>query len=753
MARQPETALRAQRLVAVGAVALLVTATSVAFGRVFTGHEATWKLVVAGLASTAVAGLFERRSLLLATLASLALMLLAVGWLVFPSTTLDGLPTRETLRAIGHAMGQVGVQARTEVSPTAPLDPLLLAAVTAVWTATFSAHALAIRAGSPVLAALPPVALVGFADTVLEDGVRPGYAILFLVAVLAVVFIDGLRRIRQWGPVWEWSGAGHRRLSSTTGRGARRVAAVAVGVAALVPGILPGLRAGPLLDLSSGGSDLIHIDPFVSVQNWLRQKSPVTLFTVNSTAPSYWRLLALDSFDGASWTNAETEALKGQTLYPPVSIPPSDPVGDTKLVQHYRVEADIGSPFWLPMAYPAQFVQIDSNTVGYYSTLGAVITPDGLHEGDTYTVDSLPLAPTADELRSAPSHIKTNYGDIFLPGDMPPRIKAIAEQWTAGAVTNFDKVLAIQNHLTDLTQFRYDQSVKPAADSATLLRFLTTDRAGFCQQFATAMAALVRELRIPARVAVGFTTGTQLGPTAADGTRTYKVTTANAHSWVEVYFPGYGWLPFEPTPQRTNPIAEITGSYLSPIPAGGCPPAQGPCGDPTETHPGKNGPSGVQNRHRFETPLAPGRPAEPASHFPWGLLAWAMLGLATAALVLVPSVKAVTRRAVVMRAGKPRELVLATYRVFDGEATEIGLGRGTGETLHEYRERLLTCVTFTNGHVERLTGTANRAAYSSREIGESEAHEAVEAARTVMREMRRQTSLLKRVAGAYRPRL
>jgi hypothetical protein len=130
-----------------------------------------------------------------------------------------------------------------------------------------------------------------------------------------------------------------------------------------------------------------------------------------------------------------------------------------------------------------------------------------------------------------------------------------------------------------------------------------------------------------------------------------------------------------------------------------------------------------------------------------------MLGLAAAALVLVPSVKAVTRRAVVMRAGEPRELVLATYRVFDGEATEIGLGRGAGETLHEYRERLLTRVTFTNGHVERLTGTASRAAYSSRDIGESEAHEAVEAARTAMREMRRQTGLLKRVAGAYRPRL
>ena len=96
----------------------------------------------------------------------------------------------------------VGQQARIRVAPTAPLPPLLLAGVTAIWTASFSIHALAIRAGSPLLAVLPPIALVGFADTVLEDGARPIYAVTLLAAALAVVFADGIRRVRQWGPMW-----------------------------------------------------------------------------------------------------------------------------------------------------------------------------------------------------------------------------------------------------------------------------------------------------------------------------------------------------------------------------------------------------------------------------------------------------------------------------------------------------------------------------------------------------------------------
>src|SRR5213593_4008073 len=78
----------------------------------------------------------------------------------------------------------------------------MLAAITAVWAAVFSCFALAFRAGSPLLSLVPPVALVAFADSVLDGVIKPIYGVLFLIAALAVVFADSLRRIHGWGPVW-----------------------------------------------------------------------------------------------------------------------------------------------------------------------------------------------------------------------------------------------------------------------------------------------------------------------------------------------------------------------------------------------------------------------------------------------------------------------------------------------------------------------------------------------------------------------
>ena len=94
-----------------------------------------------------------------------------------------------------------------------------------------------------------------------------------------------------------------------------------------------------------------------------------------------------------------------------------------------------------------------------------------------------------------------------------------------------------------------------AYDVKSLVNFLTKTKRGFCQQFASAMAVLVRSLGYPARVATGFTPGLY-----DPKQKVYRVSTTNAHTWVEVMFPGYGWIPFEPTPTRSNPSA---ASYLS----------------------------------------------------------------------------------------------------------------------------------------------------------------------------------------------
>src|SRR5262249_22675967 len=160
----------------------------------------------------------------------------------------------------------------------------------------------------------------------------------------------------------------------------------------------------------------------------------------------------------------------------------------------------------------------------------------------TYTVRSRIVLPTPEELDQVHFLAPRAYGRwTKLPADIDPRFRAMAERWTAGATSGYREVIAIQQHLHS-GSFRYSTAVNTPVDAHGLLEFLTQTRVGFCEQYSSAMAVMVRALGLPARIGVGFRSGTQRG----DGS--YLVTTKDAHVWVEVLFPGYGWLQFEPEP-------------------------------------------------------------------------------------------------------------------------------------------------------------------------------------------------------------
>src|SRR5439155_27252669 len=201
-------------------------------------------------------------------LASVAGVAVAVGVLVFPRTLWLGLPTMATLRAAGHAWSLIGDTARTEVAPARPLPPLFLAGLAAVWAASFSAHILAARARSPFLALLPPAALLAFPSILLSQGARPLYVVVFLLGALALLFADSLRRVGQWGPVAVWQGRPHPRFgTAVTTRGARRLGLVCLGVAILIPGILPGYHKPGLVDVRNGAHAVrVSIDPIVDLR-------------------------------------------------------------------------------------------------------------------------------------------------------------------------------------------------------------------------------------------------------------------------------------------------------------------------------------------------------------------------------------------------------------------------------------------------------------------------------------------------------
>jgi hypothetical protein len=752
MAHAGGTSARTHRLIGLGAVLLLAAVTALAFGRVFLGTATTLQLVGAAMAGGCVAVAFERRSLLLATVASAAGLALAVGMIVFPETTWYGVPTTGTLRATLDAAALVGEQARIQTAPAEPIAPLLLAAVVSLWAAVFSAHALAFRAGSPLLGLIPPVALVAFADTVLEEFVKPLYGVAFLAAALLVVFADGLARVQGWGPVWS---SARRGVAASAGRGARRLAFTALGAAILAPIVVPGFGSKAVIDFGTPAEDRVAIDPFVSVQSSLHQRTPVEVLRVTASRPVYLRLVALPDFDGVLWKPGAEE---GAVLGPGDPVPGPDRPGTLTDPVIIDVTADLAQR-WLPTPYPMTSIAVDGRTVRFVAATGTTYVDAPLAEGDSYTVAASVVQPTGDELRDATVSTQLESGRYLrLPENSSEieAIKALAREWTADADTDFDKAMAIQDRLLDSSEYSYTIDTPLRAGTRSILEFLTESKQGFCQQFSTAMAVLLRSVGIQSRVVVGFAAGTTSPTTPGQ----YSIKTDKAHSWVEVYFPGWGWMPFEPTPGRLN---AVTIAYTTP--AAGC---TGPTCPDGGSDAGGGGASPLPSRNRVER-IPEGLPRLAGPRGAVGgpgtidtgaedgritrialLLGVVLTGLA---LLLVPPARAL-RRKVRLRgvAAEPRRLILVTYDQFTERAAGLGLGRGPGETLEEYRRKVMETGYLSDGHLDRLTSLTTAAAYSHHQPDGEQASEAGDAAETAIREIRRAVGRTKWLIGLYRRR-
>jgi hypothetical protein len=140
----------------------------------------------------------------------------------------------------------------------------------------------------------------------------------------------------------------------------------------------------------------------------------------------------------------------------------------------------------------------------------------------------------------------------------------LARRLTVGAPTTYDAVKAIEVHLQ--SSYAYDEDVQLAA--VPLRAFLFRGRSGYCEQFSGAMALMLRMLGIPTRVATGFSPG------RPDGPDRYVVRDREAHSWVEVYFTGIGWVPFDPTPAVAPAELQLGGSDAVSAAGGGVVEAQ-----------------------------------------------------------------------------------------------------------------------------------------------------------------------------------
>jgi transglutaminase-like putative cysteine protease len=156
-------------------------------------------------------------------------------------------------------------------------------------------------------------------------------------------------------------------------------------------------------------------------------------------------------------------------------------------------------------------------------------------------VSKLPDIPPK-ELRSASADYPNEIRDTYLQlPRLDPRIKQLAEQVTARATNPYDKAESIELYLKAKYTYTLDLRGDPGNDP--LAYFLFDRRAGHCEYFASAMAIMLREIGIPSRYATGFLPG-EFNDVGGD----YIIRASDAHAWVEAFFPGYGWITFDPTP-------------------------------------------------------------------------------------------------------------------------------------------------------------------------------------------------------------
>jgi len=268
--------------------------------------------------------------------------------------------------------------------------------------------------------------------------------------------------------------------------------------------------------------------------------SPKVRFTIESEEGTYWQTDAFDRYTGEGWVRTgPTVEYRDDRL--------SDPTGPSeRLVQTVRVHESTGT---MPAAWRPVSVGPEVAAQTQVSDLGAV-SPDGtLVENETYTVVSEVPAPSTDDLRHAdhdyPQRVVERY--TGLPSDTPDRVAELTARITENASSPYEKARVIEAYLEANKEYSLtvDRPEDNVADS-----FLFEMEQGYCTYYATTMAVMLRTQGVPARVAVGYTTGEQV-----DDDR-YVVRGLDAHAWVQVYVEDVGWVRFDPTPADPRQEAE-----------------------------------------------------------------------------------------------------------------------------------------------------------------------------------------------------
>jgi transglutaminase-like putative cysteine protease len=714
-------------------------------------------LAVLAAVPAIIAGLGRRR---LAIVAAVVTTLIAIwrafaylpwdlGHQVYPARVVSGL----------HDGAKNWFETSTPFDPsrfatTSGLVDLCFFALMAVfaWLLIDGRFALAALACAFALYAIPSTA-VGMGNA----GLRAAIFLLLALAILAVC----QRRVPLGGGAI----------------GQLSVLAVATVVAGLVVGSAPGVAKGALFDWRHW-NPLAGNGPQVSVGYvWNQDYGPLhwpkqttTVFQVQSTRPHYWKAGVLTVFDGTRWVSSPaTQASYHAT--DAIGIPPSQetakelhPDNGSDITQvGFTVEA-LADSHLLSTGQPLRYTltsPIDANL----TTDGSVLASGDLPRGATYTVRAYSPNPRPKQLAevgnafpaSVAESVSVDHVTIPVWGSTTKQrtrlpidgrlVEASNQAWHASGAdepgtSEYGAVVALESYFHG-KQFHYDQT-PPTGPGPVLAYFMLHSHRGYCQMYSGSMALVLRLHGIPARVAYGFTEGSQ----TQDG---YKVTDRDAHSWVEAYFPKYGWIPFEPTPTRNLPEVQASTTNAAWAKSVGDQKNAGQFGIQSQQlrkrlTVGPNGlPATALHGHGSGGGGGPDVVAARSgghSFFLWALSAAAIL------LAVLAAVKLVAVRWRYLRRG-PRGQASAAYHEL---ATYIG-DQGVRVNANATFEELAGLVEQTWGvDASPLAKAGSAARYAPPAIADRAGHEVRPALRRIRRDLRKSIDLRDRAMGSLRLR-
>lgn len=258
----------------------------------------------------------------------------------------------------------------------------------------------------------------------------------------------------------------------------------------------------------------------------------------------YWQAVVYDTYDDGAWQRPEDDFAEHYPDEGPINTPftQSREVITQTITSYFPNSSFIyGAPEVIHADLPLNvYASSDANGNQLVSQMRSKFV---MQQGDTYEVTSRLSVADATSLRNAgtnyPEWIRTAY--LQLPDSITPETIALAEEITAGHDSPFDKAVAIRDYLRE--NITYNDQIDAVPDGEEPVHYtLFVSQEGYCNYYASAMAVMLRAQGVPARVVSGYAQGTY-----DEESQIYRVRANNAHTWVEAYFPGYGWIQFEPT--------------------------------------------------------------------------------------------------------------------------------------------------------------------------------------------------------------